>query len=148
MSTYLSVTTARAWLSYIDSSLYCDADLESGPGVNETWIQSDLDAIEAIINGYLARRYTTPATGAASLDLLRAITEVLLLEKAYTRAPNVETPEDVKDNANAGRMQLRDVAKGVLTLSDAALTTTAKESRFEFTSNTPIFNKSTSQGFF
>lgn len=86
--------------------------------------QSDLDedilAAEAIVNSYLGARYTIPVTASDALAIIKTIALDLLEELAYLRAAGDQIPEKVKERADVARQQLEKIADGSMTLAGAA----------------------------
>ncbi len=69
---------------------------------------------DAVINGYLAAKYTLPLT--AVPGLIRDLAITVTLYKLHTSDPEAK----VKADYDAAMRQLRDVASGMIRLPDAA----------------------------
>ena len=92
--------------------------------------------------------YVTPITGTNSINTMKGIVKDLLHEKAYSNNGRSETPEDVVRKANLARLKIRDLSRKVSILNDAAIAGESKLSSFEASSNTPLFTREKSRGFF
>lgn len=84
-----------------------------------TVINREISRVAGIIDGYLRNRYTMPLSEVP--DELSAYAEDLAIARIYGCLPDRTTPEDVTRNAKAAMEWLRDVQKGVVTLSVATL---------------------------
>lgn len=76
-------------------------------------------AANGSIDGYLRERYTLPLPEVP--PELATAAEDLAMERVYAGNPERETPKDVKDRAAAAMTWLRDIKKGLATLSVATL---------------------------
>lgn len=83
----------------------------------------DMANAEAVVNGFIGKRYQVPVTDSQALTLVRAWTLDLFAELAYGRGAGSEIPEKHKDRADQARTQLEQVAKGMMTLAGATAVT-------------------------
>lgn len=86
----------------------------ASPRIDTARLQSALDDAQAEVDGYLAGRYATP------LSAVPALVTTIVFDLAVARLWRAELPEGVKDRRDRAQAQLRDLAKGVLTLAGAA----------------------------
>lgn len=141
MSTYLTITAAKARLARQYTTLY-----SPGGALDETLITADITAAEAEVNAYLAARYTIPVT--AGLDLVIDWALTLFEYRAYRRAPGADIPEKIKDAAAVVRKALADIAKGTMSLPGAteSATTAAGSGFIIVDTNTPEMTRAKLRG--
>lgn len=93
---------------------------DNGLGViDELKTASAITGIQGEIEGYLRQVYTLPLSELP--PELQTAAEDMVLERIYSGKPERETPKDVKDRAAAARSWLKDIKKGLATLSVATL---------------------------
>ena len=84
-----------------------------------TVISREIGRVDGIIDGYLRGRYTLPL--AEIPTELAGYAEDMAIARIYGCMPERTIPEDVKDNSKAAITWLKDVQKGLATLSVATL---------------------------
>lgn len=84
--------------------------------VNESVLADKRDTCHELVNSYLRGQYTVPMDPAPKL--LADVEADLLVDKLYSRRPNMQKPESVKDDYNAAMDTLKAIAKGTIQLED------------------------------
>ena len=114
---YITLDEAKQYLGNdVYQSAYDDIDNEGTP--DDVTLQNDIDSITAIIDSYVMQVYDKIITGAQSLNILRAISQQLLLAKAYERYSMSEVPEWVATRYDTAIFRLKDIQSGKMLLSD------------------------------
>lgn len=116
---YLTLDDAKQYLGVdVYESAYDDV---TNPGTpNDVILQEDIDAQTALIDSYLMRIYNpdTPITGTNALNILKDISQKLLLAKAYERYSMSEVPDWVAERYDKAIFRLKDIMSGDLPLND------------------------------
>jgi len=112
-------------MSYItvndcQSRLRADFDRLYELPVEQADLNRDMVDAEAVVNGYVGKRYEVPVTDTQALTLVKAWTLDLFVELAYQRTAGSVIPEKVKERAETVRHQLIDISKGNITLAGAS----------------------------
>ena len=120
MSAYITTADVQGHLRDAFAQLYtlpADADEVAG----------DIARAEALVNGYVGKRYVVPVTAPAEAVLIcKALALDLFVEHAYeTRAAGSELPKTISDGGAAALAMLKDIAAGKMSLAGA----TAAESQ-------------------
>lgn len=84
--------------------------------VDQTVLDDKRDTCEEIVNSHLRGRYDVPMDPAPKM--LADIEADLLVDKLYSRRPNIDKPESVKDDAKQAMTLLRSITKGDIKLED------------------------------
>lgn len=149
---YLTLDEAKQYLgSDVYLSAYDDIDNEGTP--DDATLQNDIDAITAIVDSYVMQVYDKIITGAQSLNILKAISQQMLLAKAYERYSMSEVPEWVATRYDTAIFRLKDIQSGKMLLSDE--TQESRGSVIKFAYQSPddagkprqIFNRDTMAGY-
>lgn len=86
--------------------------------------QSDLDrdveAVEALVHSFVGRRYQVPVTDATAVTVVKALALDLAEELAWRRGSGSEIPKKVRDAADIARRNLEAIAAGRMTLAGAS----------------------------
>ena len=109
---YITVNDCRLKLRTDFEGLYKLPDEQ--PDLNR-----DMADAEAVVNGYVGKRYQVPVTDAQAMTLVKAYTLDLFSELAYQRGAGSEIPPKIRDRADVARRQLTDISLGKLTLAGA-----------------------------
>lgn len=121
----LFTVTAPAMSYSTDTDLYdkMDADLviqltddDNSGTVDQTKLDNLRSDASELINTHLRGRYSVPVDPAP--EILVNIERDLLIYKLYTRRPNYELPESVKEDKKDAMRLLMDINKGVVLLED------------------------------
>ncbi len=85
-------------------------------------LDGDIARAEALVNGYVGKRYIVPVTAPAeAVTLVKALALDLFAEHAYeTRSVSPEVPKKIRESGDTTREQLKDIATGKLSLAGAA----------------------------
>lgn len=83
-------------------------------------VTDDIAKAEAIVDAYVGRRYSTPATAASAKTFLESLTLDLLEEIAWGRSVGEELPKKVAERAKVAREQLESIARGTIVLVGAS----------------------------
>ncbi len=114
MGAYLTTDDCRGHLRDSFARLYTlpadQADLDS-----------DIARAEALVHGYVGKRYVVPVVAPEAVTMLRALALDLFAEHAYkTRSVSPELPKKISDSADTARAQLEQLVSGKLSLAGAA----------------------------
>lgn len=128
------------------------ATLYTPPGqsaVDTDLVDADIDAAEAEVDGYLAKRYRVPVTDSAALRMCRAWSLVLAEELAYGAIPGRDLPESVSTRAKTAREQLAAAADGRMMLGSAETVAEAAgaSEALVIEGETPVMTRTTLEGF-
>jgi phage gp36-like protein len=149
---YIELAQAKQYLGTdVYQSAYDDIDNEGTP--NDTVLQNDIDSITAIIDSYVMQVYDKTITGTQSLNILKDISEKMLLAKAYERYSMSEVPEWVAERYDKAIFRLKDIQSGAMLLSDE--TQESRGSAFKYAFQSPdsdgkgrqVFNRDTMAGY-
>jgi len=111
---------------------------------DETKISKAITDADAEINGYIATRYAVPITPAT--DLVKKFSKTIAVKNLWARRQRV--PETVRQDYDDVVAQLRDIAKGVITLGvDPAPAESAKSSAGEVSGPERVFDRDKLGGF-
>jgi len=152
MAAYITLAQSKQYLGKdIYESAYDNIDNEGTP--DDTVLQNDIDAITAIIDSFVMQAYDKIITGPQSLNILKAISEQLLIAKAYERYSMSEVPEWVAGRYDTAIFRLKDIQSGKMILSDE--TQESRGSVFKYAFQDPnddgtgrqVFNRSTMAGY-
>lgn len=114
---YITLAQAKQYLGTdVYESAYDDFTNQGTP--SETVLQNDIDGITAVIDSYVMQVYDKVITGPQSLNILKSITEQLLIAKAYERYSMSEVPEWVATRYDTAIFRLKDIQSGAMLLSD------------------------------
>ena len=118
MSQFITTQQAKDFLGKIYLSAYDDAGAP-----NDSWLDSDINGVEATILGYIRETYDDAAqidsdNTPQSWALLNAIAQQLLLLKAHMRFDYSEVPEAISKAGDNAVFRLQDIGKGKLKLPD------------------------------
>jgi len=149
---YITIAQSKQYLGQdVYESAYDDF---SNPGTpDDAVLQNDIDSITAVIDSFVMQAYDKVITGAQSLNILKAITEQLLIAKAYERYSMSEVPEWVAGRYDTGIFRLKDIQSGKMLLSDETQESRGSVFKYEFQDgNTDgtgrqVFNRSTMSGY-
>ena len=102
---------------------------------DQTVLEEDMAAVEAVVESYVGRRYAVPVTApkALALDLAE--------ESAWQRGQSDEIPTKVKESADTARKQLAEIAAGRIALVDAAESNAAGAGAMLVSANDPQFTR-------
>ena len=152
MATYITLAQSKQYLGVdVYESAY---DSVTTPGTpDDTVLQNDIDAVTAVIDSYVMQVYSAAITGAQSLNILKSLSEQLLLAKAYERYSMSEVPEWVAGRYDTAIFRLKDIQSGAMLLSDE--TQENRGSVFKYAFQSPnsdgtgrqIFNRDTMSGY-
>jgi len=125
------ITEAQA-KQYLGTDVYESAyDDFTSPGTpDEAVLTNDIAGITAVIDSYVMQSYDKVITGAQSLNILKSISEQLLIAKAYERYSMSEVPEWVAGRYDTAIFRLKDIQSGAMLLSDE--TQESRGSVFDF----------------
>ena len=114
---YITLADAK---QYLGTDVYESAydSFTSAGTPDDAVLQNDIDSITAIVDSYVMQAYDKVITGAQSLNILKAITEQLLIAKAYERYSMSEVPEWVAGRYDTAIFRLKDIQSGKMILSD------------------------------
>lgn len=116
--------------------------------LDESLMADDLTEAYGTVNGYLAARYQVPVSETDALPMLKACQLSLACELAWSRTDSDELPEKAKHAAKIARGQLKDIAKGDLTLPAApAESASGAGGAALVQAETPVFGRSKMGGF-
>ena len=113
------VTLAQA-KQYLGTDVYESAyDDVTNPGTpDDAVLTSDIDGVTAIVDSYVMQAYDKTITGTQSLNILKSLSEQLLLAKAYERYSMSEVPEWVAERYDKAIFRLKDIQSGAMILVD------------------------------
>lgn len=149
---YLELADAKQYLGTdVYESAYDDITNEGTP--NDAILQSDIDAITATIDSYVMQAYDKVITGVQSLNILKSLSEQLLIAKAYERYSMSDVPDWVAGRYDTAIFRLKDIQSGKMLLSDE--TQESRGSVFKHAFNSPddegkgrqVFNRNTMAGY-
>ena len=149
---YITLAQAKQYLGVdVYESAY---DSYTTPGTpDDSVLTNDIDSITAVIDSYVMQAYDKTITGAQSLNILKSISEQLLLTKAYERYSMSEVPEFVTDRYDKAIFRLKDIQSGEMKLSDETQESRGSAFKYYFQDgNTDgtgrqVFNRSTMSGY-
>ena len=111
---------------------------------NEPRIANAIADAESEVNGYVAVRHTVPVSPAPAL--LKSFSKTIAVKNLYSRRQRV--PENVREEYNNAIAQLKDIAKGLLTLGiDPAPAESTKGSSGETFGPERVFDRDKMGGF-
>jgi phage gp36-like protein len=149
---YITLAQAK---QYLGTDVYESAyDDVTNPGTpSDTVLQNDIDAITAVVDSYVMQAYSAVITGAQSLNILKSLSEQLLIAKAYERYSMSEVPEWVAGRYDTAIFRLKDIQSGKMLLSDE--TQESRSSVFKYAYQSPnadgtgrqVFNRDTMSGY-
>lgn len=149
---YQTLAQAKQYLGTdVYESAYDDIDNPGTP--SDTVLQNDLDSVTAVIDSYVMQVYDKVITGAQSLNILKSLSEQLLIAKAYERYSMSEVPEWVAGRYDTAIFRLKDIQRGDMLLSDE--TQESRGSVFKYAFNSPdddgkgrqVFNRTSMSGY-
>ena len=149
---YQTLAQAKQYLGTdVYESAYDDFTNEGTP--DDTVLQNDLDSVTAVIDSYVMQAYDKVITGDQSLNILKSLSEQLLIAKAYERYSMSEVPEWVAGRYDTAIFRLKDIQSGKMLLSDE--TQESRGSVFKYAFNSPddegkgrqVFNRNTMAGY-
>ncbi len=149
---YITLAQAKQYLgSDVYESAYDDID---NPGTPlDATLTNDIDAVTAICDSYVMQAYNKVITGPQSLNILKSLSEQLLIAKAYERYSMSEVPEWVAGRYDTAIFRLKDIQSGAMLLSDE--TQESRASAFDYAFESPntngtgrqVFNRTTMSGY-
>jgi phage gp36-like protein len=149
---YLTLAQAKQYLGLDDyESAYDDVTNAGTP--DDAVLTNDIDAITAVIDSYVMQVYDKVITGAQSLNILKSLSEQLLLAKAYERYSMSEVPEWVESRYDKAIFRLKDIQSGKMLLSDETQENRGSVFKYAFQSPSStgtgrqVFNRDTMSGF-
>lgn len=149
---YITLAQGKQYLGNdVYLSAYDDITNEGTP--DEAILQNDIDAITAVIDSYVMQAYNKVITGPQSLNILKSLSEQLLIAKAYERYSMAEVPEWVAGRYDTAIFRLKDIQSGAMLLSDEIQE--SRSSAFSFAFESPnedgsgrqVFNRTTMSGY-
>ena len=149
---YLELADAKQYLGTdVYESAYDDVTNEGTP--SDAVLQNDIDAITATIDSYVMQAYVKVISGVQSLNILKSLSEQLLIAKAYERYSMSEVPEWVAGRYDTAIFRLKDIQSGKMLLSDE--TQESRGSVFKYAFNSPnddgtgrqVFNRNAMAGY-
>lgn len=149
---YLTLAQAKQYLGTdVYESAYDDID---NPGTPlDTVLENDIDGITAVIDSYVMQAYNKEITGVQSLNILKSLSEQLLIAKAYERYSMSEVPEWVAGRYDTAIFRLKDIQRGDMLLSDESQESRGSVFKYEFESanadgtGRQVFNRTTMSGY-
>lgn len=139
------------------TNAYCEAALGDSFAelyelpADQAELEADIEAAEALVNGYVGKRYQTPVTNAAAVAFLKPLAAALFVERAWTlRGTGDEIPKKAATAADNARKTLEDIARGLVTLGGATALAEQAAGGAEaivVAGNTPEFTRDQMQGF-
>ena len=149
---YLELAEAK---QYLGTDVYESAydDFTNEGTTDDTVLQNDIDAITATIDSYVMQAYDKVITGPQSLNILKSLSQQLLIAKAYERYSMSEVPEWVAGRYDTAIFRLKDIQSGKMLLSDE--TQESRSSAFDYAFESPntdgtgrqVFNRTTMSGY-
>lgn len=146
MGNYISRTDVSNRLRRNYDTLYTKPGAGS---VDTDLVDADIEAAEATVDGYLAKRYLVPVTDTSALRLCKAWALVMAEELAYGAVPGRELPESVASRAKAAREQMQAAADGKMALGSATTVAeaTAASGCIITAGDTPVMTRTKLEGF-
>ena len=146
MGNYISRTNVQDRLRRNYDTLYTKPGESS---VDTDLVDEDIEAAEATVDGYLAKRYLVPITDTSALRLCKAWALVLCEELAYGAIPGRELPESIATRAKSAREQLQAAADGKMALGSATTVAEATDAAgcIETSNETPVMGRDNLAGF-
>lgn len=149
---YLTLAQAKQYLGTdVYESAYDDID---NPGTPlDTVLENDIDGITAVIDSYVMQAYNKEITGVQSLNILKSLSEQLLIAKAYERYSMSEVPEWVAGRYDTAIFRLKDIQRGDMLLSDESQESRGSVFKYEFEganadgTGRQVFNRTTMSGY-
>tara|TARA_R110000744_G_scaffold194742_4_gene313698 strand:- start:7041 stop:7496 length:456 start_codon:yes stop_codon:yes gene_type:complete len=140
---------------YLGKDVYESAydDFTNEGTQDDAVLQNDIDSITAVIDSYVMQAYDKVITGAQSLNILKSLTEQLLIAKAYERYSMSEVPEWVAGRYDTAIFRLKDIQSGKMILSDETQESRGSVFKYAFQDGNPagtgrqIFNRSNMAGY-
>lgn len=111
-------TTQAAVIERFGENLLTRLTVENPDGesvVDTNVLGKAITAVDGLVSSFLRDKYTLPLSEVP--PELEECAQNLVLEKVYAGKPERETPKDVKDRAAAALSWLRDIKKGLASLS-------------------------------
>lgn len=149
---YQSLAQAKQYLGTdVYESAYDDITNPGNP--DDAVLQNDIDSVTAVIDSYVMQVYDKVITGVQSLNILKSLSEQLLIAKAYERYSMAEVPEWVAGRYDTAIFRLKDIQRGDMLLSDE--TQESRGSVFKHAYQSPddtgkgrqVFNRDTMSGY-
>mgnify|MGYP003639047282 CR=1 FL=1 len=149
---YLTLAQGKQYLGAdVYESAYDDITNTGTP--DDSVLTNDIDSITAVIDSYVMQVYDKVITGIQSLNILKSLSEQLLLAKAYERYSMSEVPEWVSSRYDTAIFRLKDIQSGAMLLSDE--TQESRGSVFKYAYKSPddaglgrqVFNRDTMSGY-
>lgn len=122
---------------------------DDGGTVDTLRQQADIDGATAVVDGYLAKRYTVPVTSATDADLLRRLTLALAREMAFEHKPTAAVPEAIEKAADRARATLKLLAAGNMVLigaTAAPVTGSSPAGSVDASSDVPVMDRTSLGG--
>lgn len=149
---YITLAQAK---QYLGTNVYESAyDDITNPGTqDDNVLQNDIDSITAVIDSYVMQVYDKVITGTQSLNILKSLSEQMLLAKAYERFSMSEVPEWVSGRYDTAIFRLKDIQSGKMLLSDETQDSRGSSFKYWFQdANTDgtgrqVFNRNTMSGY-
>ena len=140
---------------YLGKDVYESAydDFTNEGTQDDAVLQNDIDSITAVIDSYVMQAYDKVITGAQSLNILKSLTEQLLIAKAYERYSMSEVPEWVAGRYDTAIFRLKDIQSGKMILSDETQESRGSVFKYAFQDGNDdgtgrqIFNRSNMAGY-
>ena len=140
---------------YLGKDVYESAydDFTNEGTQDDAVLQNDIDSITAVIDSYVMQAYDKVITGAQSLNILKSLTEQLLIAKAYERYSMSEVPEWVAGRYDTAIFRLKDIQRGKMILSDETQESRGSVFKYAFQDGNDdgtgrqIFNRSNMAGY-
>lgn len=128
---YITLAEAK---QYLGTDVYESAydDFTNAGTPSDTVLQNDIDSITAVIDSYVMQVYDKVITGAQSLNILKSLTEQLLIAKAYERYSMSEVPEWVAGRYDTAIFRLKDIQSGAMILSDETQESRGSVFKYDF----------------
>jgi len=149
---YITLAQAKQYLGKdVYESAYDDFTNAGTP--DEAVLQNDIDSMTAVIDSYVMQAYDKVITGAQSLNILKSITEQLLIAKAYERYSMSEVPDWVAGRYDTAIFRLKDIQSGKMILSDETQESRGSVFKYAFQDGNDdgtgrqVFNRSNMAGY-
>lgn len=116
---YITVQEIKDNFGKLIADAYYDANLLPSPGVNDAWIENDLDSVAAYIDGFILKQYENGITGVRSMLVIRDFMVATFAYKAYSKLYDwANIPQSILDQKNNVDFRLKDIASGAYFLPD------------------------------
>jgi phage gp36-like protein len=117
---YLTLTEAKQALARVIKA-YND---ENG-NLDETYLETSINEVEAIVNASISRRYAIPATSTAAVAFLRSLVISILKYNSYAIIPNVEVPKSVQGSYDNAMKMVHSLSRQIISLPGETENTTS-----------------------